>query len=106
MALQDDIFDLQHVLEGKPEAKGLDRLLDKLYELEIEDSQRPRVRSEIAWVVRACLELGGELLTLEGRPTATRATQVLWATKALREHLDKVDEQARAIVSADETART
>ena len=106
MALQDDIFDVFHTLKGKPECAGFDRIIEHLNNLEVEDSRRPRVRSKIAHAVRACSELAGALITLDSRPNPTRATQVLWATKDLRDRLDEIDQLALGIARADEPAST
>ena len=96
-------FDVLDALKGQPERAGFDRIIETLNSMEIEDSRRPRVRSDIAWAVRACSELASALITLDSRPNPTRATQVLWATKELRERLDKIDEIALRIARVDES---
>jgi hypothetical protein len=53
MSLQDDIFAVQHALEGKPEADACDRVCTALVYFEIEEERKRQLLNDLSTGMRA-----------------------------------------------------
>ena len=59
MSLQDDIFDVQHALEGKPEAESFDRVYTALGQFEEDADNLRRLLNDMGAGIRAARIIAG-----------------------------------------------